>query len=135
MISKILKKILCVVMCLMICGSTTAMAIRVDTQETGIVMPAYQNISSKSCTLDISGVNSTSSATLRSSKSMPLKIKMELQKKKSGEYKTIETWNASRTGTILTMEKERLINVLASYRLKVTFTAGSETVVSYAYPK
>ena len=54
---------------------------------------------------------------------------------KSGEYKTIETWNASRTGTILTMEEGRLINVLASYRLKVTFTAGSETVVSYAYPK
>ena len=135
MISKILKKVLCVVMCLLICGSTTAMAISIGSPETGIVVPLYQNISSKSCTLDISGINSTSSATLRSSKSMSLKIKMELQKKKSGEYKTIETWDASRTGTILTMEKERLINALASYRLKVTYTAGSETVVSFAYPK
>jgi len=59
---------------------------------------------------------------------------MELQKKKSGTYTTIETWNSSRTGSVLTMSEDRLINVLSEYRLKVTFSAGTETVVAYAYP-
>ncbi len=135
MISKIFKKVICVVMCLLLCGSMTAMALKIETPETGIVAPMYANIASHSCSLVISGINSTSSATLRASKSMSLKIKMELQKKKGDVYQTIETWNASRTGTILAVEEDRLINVLANYRLKVTYTAGSETVVYFAYPK
>lgn len=134
MIRKVLKKILCVAMCLIMCGSTAAMALTVDSPDTKIVEPAYENISANSCSLKISGVNSVSSAVLHAKGSMYLHIKMELQKKKSGIYQTIETWTASRTGMVLTMEEERLINVLASYRLKVTFTAGSETVVYYDYP-
>ena len=134
MISKMLKRILCLTMCFIMCGSMTAIAFDVDSDGAGNVAPVYTNIASKSCSLVISGINSTSSASLHSSKSMSLKIKMELQKKKSGVYQTIETWTDSRPGTILTMEKGRLINVLADYRLKVTFTAGSETAVSYAYP-
>ena len=133
MIRKVLKKILCVAMCLIMCGSTAAMALTVDFPDTKIVEPAYENISANSCSLKISGVNSVSSAVLHAKGSMYLHIKMELQKKKSGIYQTIETWTASRTGMVLTMEEERLINVLASYRLKVTFTAGSETVVYYDY--
>ena len=135
MIRKILKRMICFAMCLLVCGSMTVIAVNMNSADAGIVNPIYTNISVKSCALDISGINSTSSATLHASKSMSLKIKMELQKKKSGTYQTIETWNVSKTGTFLTAEKERLINVLADYRLKVTFTAGSETVVSYAYPK
>lgn len=135
MTRKILKQIVCIIMCLLLCGSMTAVAFDVNSPETEIVTPRYANISSHSCSLTISGVNSTSSATLRSKSSMSLKIKMELQKKKSGTYQTIETWNSSRTGTILSMEEDRLINILADYRLKVTFTAGSESAVSYAYPK
>lgn len=134
MIRKVLKKILCVAMCLIMCGSTAAMALTMDSPDTKIVEPAYENISANSCSLKISGVNSVSSAVLHAKGSMYLHIKMELQKKKSGIYQTIETWTASRTGMVLTMEEERLINVLASYRLKVTFTAGSETVVYYDYP-
>lgn len=135
MIKKALKRILCVTMCLLMCGSMTAIALDVDSPETEIVTPRYANVSATLCSLTISGVNSTSSAVLHAKKSMSLKIKMELQKKKSGIFQTIETWNASRTGTVLTMEEDRLINVLASYRLKVTFTAGSEELVYYAYPK
>lgn len=134
MTNKILKKIICVVMCLLMCGSMTAMAFDVDTPVTEIVAPQYANVSSKSCSLVISGVNSTSSATLHSRSSMALSIIMELQKKKSGSYQTIETWKSSRTGTVLTMEEDRLINILADYRLKVTFSAGSETIVAFAYP-
>ncbi len=134
MVRKALKRILCVAMCLLMCGSMAAVALDVDSPETEIVEPRYVNITATTCSFNISGINSTSSAVIHAKKSMSLKIKMELQKKKSGVYKTIETWNASRTGTYLTMEEDRLINVLADYRLKVTFTAGSETVVSYAYP-
>ena len=132
MVRKVLKRIFCVVMCLLMCGSMAAIALEVDSPEP--VEPRYANISNHGCALVISGVNSKSSAFMHAKKSMSLKIKMELQKKKSGVYQTIETWTDSRTGTILTMEKGRLINVLADYRLKVTFTAGSETAVSYAYP-
>ena len=134
MIRKVLTRILCLSMCLLMLGSMTAIALDVDSPETEIVEPRYANISSTGCSLKISGLNSTSSAFIHAKKSMSLKIKMELQKKKSGVYQTIETWNASRTGASLALEKDRLINVLADYRLKVTFTAGSETVVSYAYP-
>ena len=59
---------------------------------------------------------------------------MELQKKKSGVYETIETWSTSRTGMSLGMDEKRNINILCDYRLKATFTAGSETVISYDYP-
>ena len=94
----------------------------------------YTNISTISYSLTISGINSTSKASLQAKSSMSISIKMELQKLKSGSYSTIKTWTASKTGLALSMEETRLINVLSTYRLKVTFTAGSETVVSYAYP-
>lgn len=58
---------------------------------------------------------------------------MELQKKKSKGYETVETWTASKTGTILTISESRNINILCNYRLKVTFTAGNETEVIYKY--
>lgn len=92
------------------------------------------NILSSSCSFTLSGINSTSSAKLTARTSMALNIKMELQKLKSGSYTTIETWTVSKTGTSLLMEETRLINVLSTYRLKVTFTAGSETLIRYAYP-
>ena len=33
------------------------------------------------------------------------------------------------------MSESRNINLFSDYRLKVTFTAGSETETTYAYPK
>lgn len=93
-----------------------------------------ENISTNTCSLKISGINSTSIAKMTVAKSMALSIKMELQKVKSGTYTTIETWSSSKTGVTISMEETRLINMLATYRLKVTFTAGSETIIRYAYP-
>ena len=58
---------------------------------------------------------------------------MELQKKKSDGYETVETWNGSKNGTSLTMTKTRNINRLCKYRIKATFTAGSEKEVVYQY--
>ena len=73
------------------------------------------------------------SATLKAKNSVPLKIKMELQKEKSKGYETVETWTSSKTETVLGMSESRNINVLCNYRLKVTFTAGKETEVVYKY--
>lgn len=125
---KTIKKLVAVMLCiLMFCSCV---------QVSGLDEASLFNssISNNKCSLTISGINSTSIATMSASKSMSLSIKMELQKVKSGVYTTIETWSSSKTGTSLAMEETRLINVLATYRLKVTFTAGSETIVRYAYP-
>jgi hypothetical protein len=58
---------------------------------------------------------------------------MEIQKKKSSGYETVETWTTSRTGVGVSITEKRTINALSTYRLKVTFTAGSETAVQYDY--
>lgn len=71
---------------------------------------------------------------MQSKKSMVLKIKMELQKEKSSGYETVENWTSSKTGTYLSTKESKNINIFYDYRLKVTFTAGSETVTTYKYP-
>lgn len=106
----------------------------IDNDDDLIATPYYTTISMHATYISISGITATCSTTLNSTKSTTLKIKMELQKKKSGVYETIETWSTSGTGTLLGMDKKRNINILCDYRLKATFTAGSETVISYDYP-
>lgn len=98
-----------------------------------VASPYYVNILSTTADLTISGIKATCTASLKSKSSMKLSIKMELQKEKSSGYETVETWTASKTGTSLSMSESRLINALSDYRLKVTFTAGSETQVVYRY--
>ena len=97
------------------------------------ISPYYLNISNRLVNLSISGIKANCSATVQSKKSVALKIKMELQKEKSSGYETVETWTISKTGTILAMSESRNINILCNYRLKVTFTAGSETEIVYKY--
>jgi type 1 fimbria pilin len=127
-------KIIAVALCLLLVFSTAAFAATNKNEGDDGQNSKYSVITSKSCSLTISGINSTSEAELYTSTSTSLSITMELQKLKSGSYSTIETWTSSKTGTSLSMEESRLINILATYRLKVTFTAGSETVTAYAYP-
>ena len=98
------------------------------------VMPCFTTINSVSTCFVISGLNSTSTVTLKSKVSTSLYIKIELQKEKSSGYETIETWTKSGTGYSLLLEETRLINVFSNYRIKVTCTAGSETHVTYDYP-
>lgn len=97
------------------------------------ISPYYANIYSCSANLAISGIKAECKADIKANKSVNLKIKMELQKKKSSGYETVETWTSSKTGTILAMSKSRNINVLYKYRLKVTFTAGTEKEIIYKY--
>lgn len=106
----------------------------VDEDDDYGIMPCFSTIDSVATSFTISGINSTSSVVLTSQISTSLYIKIELQKQKSSGYETIETWTKSGTGTILSLEKTRLINILSDYRIKVTCKAGSETHIRYDYP-
>lgn len=95
--------------------------------------PCYINIANKSESITISSIKATCAASMSTNRTMRLTIKMELQKKKSNGYETVKTWTSSKTGTMLSMSESRNINALCTYRLKVTYTAGSEQVVAYKY--
>lgn len=97
------------------------------------VTPCYTDIKNHNEMINISGIKATCSADIRVNSSKYLKIVMELQKKKSNGYETVKTWTSSKTGTTLSMSESRNINALCTYRLKVTYTAGSEQVVAYKY--
>lgn len=114
-------------------GIAAAFATENGTPATDPEMVRYTNIKSCGCSCYISGFTIYASANLIAKSSMYLHIKMELQKYSSGNYNTIETWTDSKTGTFLSMDKSKLINVFSTYRIKVTFTAGGESTTSYAY--
>ncbi len=99
-----------------------------------IVSPLYTTIETNTAYISISGIKATCNATVTSQYSAQLKIKMELQKKKSTGYETVETWTSSKYGYSMSYTESRNINVLCDYRLKATITAGSETIVVYDYP-
>ncbi|MBQ4572007.1 MAG: hypothetical protein IJA80_01865 [Clostridia bacterium] len=105
-----------------------------NNEEENTIMPRFSTIDAVSTGFSISGINSTSSVSLTAKYSTSLYIKIELQKEKSTGYETIETWTKSGTGTAILLEEDRLINIFADYRIKVTCTAGGETHVTYDYP-
>lgn len=94
----------------------------------------YNVINTASLTYGISGITAIGSASLTAQRSTSLQIVMTLQKKNSnGGWSNVKTWSTSGTGLHLTMEKSKVINVLNTYRLKGTFTAGGETTTIYRY--
>lgn len=80
-----------------------------------------------------SGISVNCSAVLRAQYSTSLKIVMVLQKDTSSGWTNVKTWTATGTGKYLDLSESKVINILNTYRLKVTFTAGSESVTKYAY--
>ncbi len=99
-----------------------------------IAVPYYVNIKNPTVEISISGITVSMKASFSSNSSTSLSIVMELQKLKSGDYQTIETYTKTGNGMSLSIAENRLINLLSDYRLKVTFTAGGETAVQYKYP-
>jgi len=93
----------------------------------------FSVILSTATTLNISGLTANCAAQMTAKYSTSLKIKMELQKQSSGSYSTVKTWSKSATGIGISLEGSKVINPLSTYRLKVTYTAGSETHVTYKY--
>lgn len=133
--SNIIKKSFSVVLILTMLFSVFAINSSAATvEEENTIMPRWSVINAVTTGLTISGINSTSTVCLTSQYSTSLYIKIEFQKEESTGYKTLETWEKSGTGTILTLEKTRLINIFADYRIKVTCTAGGETHTTFDYP-
>lgn len=133
--SNIVKKSLSVALILTMLFSVFAINSSAATvEEENTIMPRWSVINSVGTSFVISGLNSTSTVTLSSQYSTSLYIKIEFQKEESTGYKTLETWEKSGTGTVITLEKNRLINIFADYRIKVTCTAGGETHVKFDYP-
>lgn len=113
--------------------STTTVA-NANVKNDDIISPQYTTILKNSTGISIRGIKATCTTSLTSQYSTSLKIKMELQKKKTNGYETVETWTSSKNGVSLAMSESRNINILCDYRLKATFTAGDESAVVYAYP-
>lgn len=126
------RAVLCLLLALLMLGGTWTAYAAVD--DPPAITPYYVNIGKHTESFKISGIKAECLAILQSQTPMKLTIKMEFQKEKSNGYETIETWTTSKTGTALTLSESRNINIFCDYRLKVTYTAGSETVVAYRYP-
>ncbi|MBR0541657.1 MAG: hypothetical protein IJK26_05555 [Clostridia bacterium] len=94
----------------------------------------YQVIFNHTSGINIIGLSAECNASMGAQYSTSLSITMELQKLSSGSYSTIKTWTKSKTGTSIELEESKVVNILNSYRLKTTFTAGNETVVVFSYP-
>lgn len=127
------KNLLSFVLILSLMLSIFSVCAYANDEET-VVTPRFSTISAVATSFTISGLNSTSSVVLSAQYSTSLSIKIELQKEKSSGYETLETWTKSGTGTVISLEETRLINVFSEYRIKVTCKAGSETHVTYDYP-
>ena len=127
---KILSVILALLMALSI--GTIAFAETDDSSENETNY-RFSTIGSTATSFHISGLTANCAAQMTAKYSTSLKIKMELQKKSSGSYSTVKTWSKSATGIGISLEGSKIINPLSTYRLKVTYTAGSETYVAYKY--
>ncbi len=133
------KKTISLILTFVVVISAMSIGFSVSANEAGNtnddeIIYRYQVISSNTSGLHISGITANCMGALSAKYSTNLSITLELQKLNSGTYSTIKTWTTSKTGTSLELEGSRLINVLSTYRLKTTFTAGNETVVVYSYP-
>lgn len=138
--SKKLLKSICVVLALVFTMASASLNAWADdgidgssSTSTG-VSPMYTNILTTTSGITINGVKATCFATMSAHNRMTLKITMELQKKKSSGYETVQTWTDTAVDTAIAAEHSKTINVLSTYRMKVTFQAGFETATYYRYP-
>lgn len=132
-----MKRLLSVVLTGLMLVVCTLPVFAADEQESAepIVPPTrYTVIRSKSASVSVSGTTASCYAKLTSQSSATLTIKMTLQKKSGSTWSNVQSWTASKTGTSLTMSKTKSVTSGGTYRLKVVFTAGSETVNQTVYP-
>lgn len=94
----------------------------------------YVTIDAPYSSISVSGSTASCYSKLTAKKSVALKIKMTLQKKSGTTWSNVQSWSASKNGTSLTLSKTKSVASGGTYRLKVVFTAGSETVNQTVYP-
>lgn len=135
MVKSRFKSALCILLSIMIAFcQLSALTVSAAENDENEVMPCFSVISSTYSSITISGITANCYAKMTTSSSASLSIKMELQKYSSSSYSTVQTWTTSGTGKSLVLDKSKTINLLYDYRLKTTFTAGSETSVTFRYP-
>ena len=133
--STFIKKSLCVFLIITMLFSFFLISSSAETiEDEYAVMPCWSAIDGIGVSFTISGIVSTSSVVLTSQFDTTLYIKIELQKLESTGYETIETWTTFGNGTVVGLEKTRLINVFEDYRIRVTCIAANEQHITYAYP-
>lgn len=132
---KNILKVVSVALVVMTVFLTCACAFASGTDDTVKEEPMrYTYINAATLTFGITGVTARCAASLTAKKSTSLQIVMTLQKQNSnGTWSNVQTWSKTGTGVSLHFEKDKLINVLNTYRLKGTFTAGGETTTIYRY--
>ncbi len=129
-----LKKSISVLMALLMVVSVFGISFSAVADTADEEPTRYSVISNCTYEISVSGLKATCTGSLTAQYSTTVKIKLELQKKSSGTYSTVKTWEDSKTGRSIALTGSKVINPLSDYRLKATFTAGSETVTRYAYP-
>lgn len=97
------------------------------------IMPLWTTIDSYIVNFDVSGLKATASVGLTSQVSTSLKIVIYLQKETSDGYETVKTWTKTGSGYNLALEETATANIFLNYRIKVTMTAGSETITVFRY--
>ena len=131
-IKKSLSIILCLVMLFSVFSvSFVSNAAVVDNGNE--IMPLWTTIASYSVNFDVSGLTATAYAHLTSQVSTSLKIVIYLQKETSDGYETVKTWTKTGSGYNLALEETATANIFLNYRIKVTMTAGSETITVFRY--
>ena len=128
---KALAVLLALIFALSACS--VAFAEDLDTPVDEEIIEEYTTISTYSASLVKSGSTASCYASKKKKKSTTLRIGMTLQKKTSSGYTNVQNWTATKTGTSISLSKTQSVSILSTYRLKVTFTAGSESVTIYHY--
>ncbi len=133
---KFLKKSISIFLCLTIIFSVFSISLisnAADSESENTIMPRYSTIASYGVGFDVSGFTATARANLTSQISTNLKIVIYLQKETSDGYETVKTWTETGTGYGIALEESATVNIFLNYRIKVTMTAGSETITVYRY--
>ena len=94
----------------------------------------FSVINTAALSFTITGATAKAGGSLTAKRNTSLQIVMTLQKKNSnGTWSNVQTCSKSGSGTVLNLTGSKVINVLNTYRVKGTFTAGGETTTIYRY--
>lgn len=131
---KTIMKALAVALVIMTVFTTCACAFAAGDDERVEEPTRYSIINTATLSFSISGITANAGATLTAKKNTSLQIVMTLQKKNSnGTWSNVKTWSKSGSGNHLSLSGSKTINILNTYRVKGTYTAGGESTTIYRY--
>ncbi len=131
-----IKKLISIILCLVMLFSVFSVSFvshAAVVNNSNEITPLYTTIATYVAAFEVSGLKATASVSLTSQVSTSLKIVVYLQKETSDGYETVKTWTKTGTGYALLLEETATANIFLNYRIKVTMTAGSETITVFRY--